>query len=268
MCSYCSPKFSSQWQDSVQQHGKFKGISASANNNLEIALADNKTDYWIDQLGEYLSQCPDNSVSIKLLGGEPLMQKQNLQQLLELNSSRVSKLVINTNLNPPSNKFLIWVLEKFPRDKLQFEISLDASPEYNAVPRAGFDCNRFYHNLELLKQHQIEFVFLSVVSVLSVFDITNFQHWLSTNGYTARFFNLNNPDCLDAKYLPDSVKQSVWKESLPDVAKQALLPSNLIDLKLFEQYNYLKQYFDRTNVDHTQNAQFASYWDWLTERYK
>lgn len=269
MCSYCSPKFSSQWQDSIEQQGKFQDISATANSNLEIALGNNKTDYWIDQLAQYLSRCSDNSVSVKLLGGEPLMQKQNLQQLLELNSERVSKLVINTNLNPPSNRFLNWVLEQFPWDKLQFEISLDASPEYNAVPRAGFDCNRFYHNLELLKQHQIDFVFLSVVSVLSVFDIENFQSWLETNQYTARFFGLNNPDCLDPKYLPNEVKESLWKDSLPNVVKESLVQSNTtVDLKLFEQYNYLKQYFDRTNVDCMQNAKFASYWNWLTERYK
>jgi hypothetical protein len=55
---------------------------------------------------------------------------------------------------------------------------------------------------------------------------------------------------------------------LPDVVKESLGPGNMVDLKLFEQYNYLKQYFDRTNVDYLQNTKFASYWNWLTERYK
>jgi len=41
----------------------------------------------------------------------------------------------------------------------------------------------------------------------------------------------------------------------------------MVDIKLFEQYNYLKQYFARTGTEVT-NTVFATYWTWLEERFK
>lgn len=269
MCSYCSPQFSSEWAQSIRSQGPFVKISNSAQTNLAVPMRASHSDYWLAQLSQYLETVPNNSVSIKLLGGEPLMQKSNLQDLLQFNSNKVSQLLINTNLNPPNNKFLHWVLDTFPKSKLQFEISLDATPEYNAVPRAGFDAQRFLHNLELVKKHKIGFVFLSVISVLSVFDLANYQTWLNQNQYQARFFKLNHPDCLDARYLPDHVRQELWNDSLPIVAQELLqAPVNALDLKLFEQYNYLEQYFKRTQTDPMLYAGLNQYWTWLTERQK
>jgi hypothetical protein len=42
----------------------------------------------------------------------------------------------------------------------------------------------------------------------------------------------------------------------------------MVDLKLFEQYNYLKQYFTRTGIDPatTPNTLFNEYWIWLSNR--
>ena len=43
MCAYCSPKFSSVWQHSIQQHGEFVNISKTAKNNQ--AIIDQNTNY-------------------------------------------------------------------------------------------------------------------------------------------------------------------------------------------------------------------------------
>jgi len=265
MCSYCSPKFSSTWEDSIATHGNFKKISDTAIQNLSIPKFNSNNEHWIEQLTEYLGRGP---VVLKLLGGEPLMQKRNLEQLLKLNSHNILQLAIVTNLNPPDNKFLKWVLDFFPSNKLKFNISLDAIPSYNAVPRAGFDSIKFEQNLQLLKQHNVSFEFQSVVSVLSVFGISAFQDWLLQNKYQTAFSCINNPDCLDPAYLPDWVKQKILTKTLPMVVQQQLqLQPKMLDLKLFEQYNYLSQYIDRT---HTQlsNPLLQQYWDWLKEKYE
>ena len=266
MCSYCSPKYSSTWQDSIQQAGNFVDISQSAKNNLvPITQHTDNQELWIEEIKKLLSREP---VHLKLLGGEPLMQKRNLQKLLELNHDNVLSLNINTNLNPPDNKFLKWVLETFPKEKLLFDISLDTVPVHNAVPRAGFDQHKFLENLALLKQHNVSFKFLSVVSVLNIFNIAEYQNWLHHNQYHASFFRINNPDCLDPCYLPEEFKQLVAGDSIPDAACQALEHApKMVDLKQFEQYNYLNQYFHRTGTKITDHR-LAAYWDWLQQKFK
>jgi sulfatase maturation enzyme AslB (radical SAM superfamily) len=267
MCSYCSPKFSSAWESSIQQYGNFVNVSKSSKDNLALEISNTNcdTEFWIDQLKTFLSRGP---VGIRLLGGEPLMQRRNLQQLLELNTDQITDLTIITNLNPPNNKFLKWVLETFPKEKLFFEISLDTVPEHNAIPRAGFDRYKFEENLELLTQHNVDFSFLSVVSVLNVFSVHKFQTWLDKNNYRTIFSQLNNPDCLSSYYLPDQFKNLILKNPLPPAVSNILEYSpDSVDLKLFEQYNYLKQYFQRSNTEITDHD-LAMYWTWLEEKFK
>jgi sulfatase maturation enzyme AslB (radical SAM superfamily) len=273
MCSYCSPKFSSEWQKSIEDHGVFEKISSTAKLNqypAKIAL-DTSQEYWLTEIKQYIARQPNNSISIKLLGGEPLMQMGILKRLLELNSDKIELLLINTNLNPPSSKFLHWMLETFPKEKLRFIISLDATTEYNHIPRAGFNRDRFLTNLALLEEHDIKFIFSPVLSVLSIFDIANFYSFITDHGYEIEFSQINNPDCLDPIYLPWEFKTRILDTdvSLPSLVKEILTTNTKsIDLKLFEQYNYLKQYFGRTKIDPTAtpNALFNEYWTWLSNK--
>jgi hypothetical protein len=41
----------------------------------------------------------------------------------------------------------------------------------------------------------------------------------------------------------------------------------MIDIKQFEQYNYLKQYFERTDTQIT-DSELAEYWSWLGDKFK
>ena len=268
VCSYCSPKFSSSWEQSIIDQGMFQNISASAKRNLEVSNIKPDHHQWLERIQDYINTCNDNSVDLKLLGGEPLMQKRNLEQLLAVNQAKIRRLLINTNLNPPSSKFLHWVLETFPKHKLTFDISLDTVPEYNAIPRAGFDILRFEENLNLLKQYKIDFCFLSVISVLNIFTLSKYQQWLVDNNYKATFFRLNNPDCLDPSFLPQDTKNVLLNQNLPILAQQSLMYSpDSVDLKQFEQYNYLTQYFQRTDTKIT-DPEFSAYWTWLTQKFQ
>ena len=271
MCSYCSPKFSSEWQTNIAQHGAFSGVSRKTNLNHQIVTSFIDPEFWIYQVQQYIRSQPANSVVVKLLGGEPLMQFRHLQKLLEFNSERVAQLRINTNLNPPSNKFLKWLLDSVPREKLWFDISLDASLEFNHVPRAGFCAKRFSENLALIQLHQVGYSLMSVVSILNIFDIQNLIGWANQHQHNLEFFPLNNPDCLDVKLLPQQFVEKIDTSNFPKFAIEALSSCKQnIDIKLLEQYNYLKQYFQRTDTDpdNTANPAFGEYWYWLTERFR
>ena len=272
MCSYCSAKLSSVWEESINTHGVFDNISKTAKaNQIVPQYRSASVDHWLVQIQNYIAQQDDNSVTIKICGGEPLMQVRNIQKFLELDSKKIKRLMFNTNLNPPNNRFLIWILENFPKEKLHFDVSIDATTAYNAIPRAGFDQDRFVTNLALLKQHQVEFAFLSVISVLSIFDIGNFYSWTTSNQYQTTFDKINNPDCLDPLHLSTEFKQKILNSSshLPESVVEILCDTQEpVDLKLFEQYNYLNQYFSRSNIDpnNTGNQLFGEYWNWLSNK--
>jgi organic radical activating enzyme len=274
MCSYCSPKYSSTWKNSIASQGMFEEISHTAIKNLQIPLKNQTARGRLKEIESYIVSCKDDSVSLVLLGGEPLMQINSLQQLLSFSCKKIKNLSIVTNLNPPKSKFLKWVLKNFSKDKLQISISLDATPEYNHVPRAGFDCDIFRKNLDLVIDRKINIEFLSTVSVVSIFDLPNFLSWIDQNQFKVTFNTVNNPSCLDPTVVPFEFRQHILNNintEVPMLIDQILNNDQPLDsLKLFEQYNYLKQYFDRTNIDLTKinNTLFQSYWQWLRERFQ
>jgi len=274
MCSYCSPRYSSMWENSIAKDGLFDRVSSGVNLNLAIPTHNQQVQNRLSQISDYIQSCDDNSVLLSLLGGEPLMQIQSLQTLLEFGQNKIKTLSIVTNLNPSKSKFLEWTLANIPHSKLRIKISLDATPEFNHIPRAGFDRSKFLENLELLKSHQIEIIFLSTVSATSIFDLPNFLSWIRDNRYSANFSSLNNPDCLNPEVVPLQTRQEILKQiktEIPPMVDQILNYNQAtVDLKLFEQYNYLTQYFSRTDTDLTNinNPLFREYWQWLTERFQ
>ena len=270
MCSYCSPRSSSEWQNSIQTLGNFTNISASAKQNLQTMPSNVDVDYWLDQISDHLAQQSDNSTKLNLLGGEPLMQLTNLQRLLDLCNHKISIICITTNLNPPNNKFLSWVAENLPVEKLRITVSIDTCPEFNHVPRGLFDQKKFIENLEFIKQRNIQFQFSAVSSVLSMFDIDNYLRWTADNHYLTTFFTLNNPACLEPDTLPDFVKQQLAQRINGLVAPKFIIdtlsrPTTGNSLIWFEQFHYLTQYFKRVGIDPltVNNQLFREWWNWL-----
>ena len=273
MCSYCSPKFSSVWQDNINSQGMFQNISALAKDNLKIMdVKQVDTEHWFREIIQHFASQPKNSINLRLLGGEPLMQFANLQKVIEIGNQNIKKLSIHTNLNPPNNKFLIWLLENVPVDKLRFTISIDSTPEYNHIPRNGFNREHFLNNLELLKQYQVKFELLSVFSVLSIFDLANFVSWAKP--YTLNFSRLYGVDCLQPNLLPPSIIEQIcqnfnnqsWPILLQELYENRKEP---LDLKLYEQYNYLKEYFNRTKIvpESIDNTVFQQYWTLVSKKF-
>ena len=275
MCSYCSPKFSSTWQDSIEEYGMFKNISNTAISNLQPGHASENVDYWMDQIDQYISQCDDHSVELKILGGEPLMQQRNLQKLLTVNPHKIKKILVHTNLNPPTNKFLLWLIQNVDTNCLQFTVSLDTTPQYNQWPRARFNQVEFNNNLQVLQNNQIAVSFCAVVSVLSVFDLQNYISWAREKNIHIHFNQLQNPDCLDALLIPHKFRSTIWdsiKHLDPPTVILKILQHEQQDnsVRLFEQYSYLHQYFQRNDLDpaNYDNALFREYWAWLTKNFK
>lgn len=272
MCSYCSPKYSSTWEQSIIDHGNFKNISATNQENLSLPKIVGSLDR-LKEIEQYVHSCENNSVQLKLLGGEPLMQGNSLKKLLEFNQEKIKQLIIVTNLNPPKRKFLEWILSNFDCDRLLLQVSLDTTPEFNHVPRAGFDSGIFQQNLELLIRHNVKFKFSSTVSAVSIFDLPNYLEWVNRNQFQAKFFRLNNPNCLDPELVPLEFRKNILDDISVEPPKLVqdilMIDAPLNDIKLYEQYNYISQYFERIQPSglSVSNNNFNQYWNWLRERF-
>ena len=274
MCSYCSPKFSSMWQRSIEQQGEFELISRSARENQSVDIrlgADQEIiDRNLEQIRQYVKQQPDNSVVISLLGGEPLMQHRGLNRILEFDQQKVKRLVIITNLAPPSSKFLNQILDRVDNKRLLLHISLDTAPAYNHIPRHGFDQKQFEKHFALIQDRGIEHTVLSTVSALSAFTLPQFELWCTNNNIQPTFQSLQNPACLQVAGLPKSVKQRIyqsvdpaflnhelhWQLTTPDPAR----------VQQIELYNYLRQYFARTGTQtNTFPLEMQRWWNELSK---
>ncbi len=269
MCSYCSPKFSSEWQRSIQQQGAFSQVSKTTTANQEPVSQATDQHVWLEQIQQHIAGYGQDSVVLSLLGGEPLMQHHALEKTISMMQPNVKQLVITTNLNPPSSRFFDQLLDTWPKDKLTFNISIDAVPEFNHVPRAGFDQQKFERNFVKLQQAGVKFKFLCVVSVLNIFDLGTFLSKYSGIEIIAN--QLNNPACLEIGTVSSEQRRQILAQ-LPDSApswiRNELAQSTAtVDLKLREQYNYLNQYFSRTNTMIPDNMQFGQYWNLLQQRF-
>lgn len=271
MCSYCSPMFSSQWEDNIRTNGNYNNISTTARNNLAVFNQQKSNiDYWLDQLSNLVISRPDITWDIAILGGEPLMQFRNLEKFLNTVNQHVDKIRITTNLNPPNNKFLIWIVENFTSDKLSFNVSLDTTPEFNHWPRAFFNKESFLENLELLKKHNVAVKFNAVVTALSVFDVPDFLRWIQEHKITGEFKQVSNPDCFSPLLIDYSLRQEIKNRcttEIPDTFEKIFEhngPNNVV--KQIEQYQYYKQYFDRSNLDPAliPNDLFQTHWHQLS----
>ena len=121
----------------------------------------------------------------------------------------------------------------------------------------------------------MDFSFAGVMSVLGIFDIANYSKWIRNNNFKVDFLSLNHPDCLDPNLIPHQFLQPLLAEfegCIPPTEFLQLLKTEQteVGIKLFEQYNYLKQYFFRCNIapEKINNKFFQNYWTWLIGKVK
>lgn len=266
MCSYCNPKFSSMWQQSVSKFGSIKNVFASDVQNLMSPETQQHDPTQILQQIKDFILVSDEPVTLVLLGGEPLMQNRALAAFVDFDLIDKVTLEIITNLNPPSSRFLENLLDRFKDrpDHLRFSISIDATPAFNHVVRHGFDQERFYRCLDLVNRYGCSKTVLATTSVLSIMDLPEYIKWLTEVDLSAKFMPLNNPRSLQVANAPLIIRQDILSKldhppaflseqlSLPDVSK----------VDRHSCYQYLNQYFVRTGLDTNQitNKNFRRFW--------
>lgn len=237
-CVYCSPRVSSSIREEETKFGPLYLIPGAGKDFLPEASP--AKEQFIAKFWDWFPQIKDELKSIRITGGEPLLQKE-LYQLLDLILSQKNpqlSVAINSNLGVPEKywqKFLDY-LDKMAAANLSMDLhaSIDtwgASAEYL---RHGLNLKMFSDRIQQLSQKQnLNINFMTTVSRLSIYETGKLWRWQESfinPRPKTNFTFLREPNFLSCDYLlgPEREKlmelcQAIEKFNFSKVEKQQFI---------------------------------------------
>jgi MoaA/NifB/PqqE/SkfB family radical SAM enzyme len=190
-CLYCSPTFSNTWADRL----------GTVVRNLPVK------DYQ-DDLLEWILERVEHINELMLVGGEPLLMKQNYKLLERLPNDCQIGIITNLSYDLEKNPALPSLLNR-PHKKINWNISLENIGDKFEYVRSGANWGQVKKNFELLLHHWPETVSVNMVySLFSAFDIVDTVQQLHSIGIKKfNLFNINENDTIDIFNLPDKIKE-------------------------------------------------------------
>jgi MoaA/NifB/PqqE/SkfB family radical SAM enzyme len=188
-CIYCDPGQSSSWQDKLYPHTD-KVIKNPYDKELEEWVLSKST-----QIHELI-----------LIGGEPLLMKQNISLLNKISDNARISIITNLSYNLSTNP-CAELLFKRPSDNTLWNISVENYGDRFEYIRTGADWNQFETNLKLLVERAPNTVNLLMVygifSALNLFDTVKMYHSMGIKKIQVNML-LGNP-ALDIFKFPMSI---------------------------------------------------------------
>jgi MoaA/NifB/PqqE/SkfB family radical SAM enzyme len=153
-CLYCNPTFSSIWVDRLHREKKILPVKT-----------------YQDELLDWILKQIHNLNEIMLVGGEPMLMKQNYALLSKLPEN--CKISIITNLSYDLENLPCWNdLLKRPPELICWNVSIENTREKFEYVRSGSNWRQVQENFELLKKHWPMNVSLNMVyNLFSAFDL-------------------------------------------------------------------------------------------------
>ena len=166
-CTYCNPKFSSQWESDVKhkpykifsdQH--FYGIDEKNTNNLQDTIA------WLGEL--------KTIEKLQILGGEPLQNKNFTSVVNSINSDELG---FATNLSFKNTRAIEKVLSLSDRyKKISMVVSIDSTEKNAEFSRFGMDYAQMLINIQYLIARAPDNVAIRFNSVMTSITIRDFDN--------------------------------------------------------------------------------------------
>lgn len=221
-CSYCGPKYSSKWEEELNQYGHYPTTTRRKIKSDKILNRDYNP--YIDAFWKWWPELKNNLDILRITGGEPLLSKNTYKMIDKIIEEDTSfKLHINSNLSINIDR-LIDKLQQHP-DKFQgflLYTSLESGEEKSTYSRYGLDYKLFTSNVEkYLQKTQHNISFMSTINLLSItgfYDFLNYYVFLKDKygdtrlGFSAPF--LREPAYLSIRLLPKTIKEKVSDQLL------------------------------------------------------
>ena len=184
-CVYCTPEYSSKWANE---------LNIQIQKPSEVQLANFK---------EYIFKHAKQLKYVYLAGGEPLLMKENLELLSELNPD--VNLRINTNLSKVDTGVFDAVCQF---RNVHWTVSVETIEEEFEYIRFGGKWQDFLNNLNTIRQlgHKISFNMLwFLLNYNTVFGCVDYLKDLGFHNNSFIIGALLGPEHLNIRHLPESV---------------------------------------------------------------
>jgi MoaA/NifB/PqqE/SkfB family radical SAM enzyme len=195
-CTYCYEYFSSKW--SVIKGIKINANKADVEDSLFTLIAENTNSV--------------NSIeTVNLLGGEPLLQKQN-HRLIDLLPEKNYYILTNLSIDLPNNTIAPKLIAN---PNAQWGISFDTiGPKFEYV-RHGANWSTFVDNLRYLKKQGVPIINAHpLYCTYSAFDLCEYYDFIISEGYFNEVYwtALQNIYNLNVFKLPPALKSKAFDE--------------------------------------------------------
>ena len=185
-CRYCGPHFSNQWAREME---------------IKLDTVHTNIDDYLDQL------LTDDLDVLYFTGGEPFISRDHwniLQRLVDENKSKTVSLIYNSNLTTLKFKqldiFDLW--SKFK--SVYINASIDQKGALFENIRSGANWNTVEENLFKLRDKvNVEIV----ISILNIWELSEFLDYLKDNKLTYSTIILNGPDYLSLECVPPELEK-------------------------------------------------------------
>lgn len=213
-CVTCDAAYSTQW---------WKDIDSVNAIGVNKAKGEDQVIYTAPPTDDML----ENLEQVKLLGGEPFMEKRNLELLQRIDMSKVHLLLITNGSIHPNDK---WkrILEICP--KLYISISVDGIADSAEWNRYGTSWSKVQENLpyfkNLIASKPDSYLNIhTVIHTMNIMDIDDIINWYGENiDIKGRhdFDFLQFTKCLDVSILPENAKDYIIENTNSNMIKTFL----------------------------------------------
>jgi MoaA/NifB/PqqE/SkfB family radical SAM enzyme len=221
-CVYCSPEFSSKWASEL---------------NVKI---ETPSEEQLENFKNYIYKHAKNLKHVYLAGGEPLLMKENLELLRELNPD--VNLRINTNLSKVNTGVFDAVCQF---KNVHWTISVETLEEEFEYIRFGGRWADFLDNLTTIRQldHKISFNMLwFLLNYDTVFECVDYLKELGFHNNSFVIGALLTPAYLNVRHLPETVLHLLKTKLQSRINEQ---PGYLLEDSYQNMLHYIEQPFEQ-----------------------
>jgi len=193
-CNYCFPYFSSVW--------------ASIKNEYQTAPRN------YGNVITYVKDNIDKVKSIWLLGGEPFLQKDNLELLKILPQDVEIVIVTNLTTDIENNPMFSTLLEKTKLPfKINFCLSFETVGEKFEYVRHNGSWEKFNYNLSLIKKNfSGRIIAFPLYCVYSAFNLEEYYDFVVENKLAVQWQKIEGPWQLNVSLLPEEYRKKAIEE--------------------------------------------------------
>jgi MoaA/NifB/PqqE/SkfB family radical SAM enzyme len=200
-CNYCGDKCSSKWADLKK-----------------ISFKSGARPYY-EQVCAYINQHQVHIKEVALVGGEPLLLKENERLLDVIPNNCILSLITNLSVDLENNK----IFQKLKNRQVQWSASFDNVGQQFEYVRHGGQWSQIEKNIKLITQlsgHKIGIH--AVYSVYNATRLNEFIDWVRSQGIDIHWQSLYQPECLDPLRLGPGIQNLALLELQTALTRQDL----------------------------------------------